>query len=199
MFYLQRTVMMLLLLLLAACTRVQVAEQHSDFAKQPFSQRKLALERLANWKIKGSFSVQQQGERHIASYNWLQNDQSYQIEVYASLGLYRLRIEGNPDEARLYQAGEAVISADSASDLLEKRLGWSLPVMNLSYWIRGLPAPGSYRGDYDAYGHVIRIVQQGWQVGLSHYVTIKSLDLPRILDIRGEGLKIRVAIKEWDI
>ncbi len=180
----------------SACVRVSQPPAASQFVKQPWSQRQQALQQFKNWRIKGVFSVKQQQQRHTAHYDWQQNGKDYRIRIYSSLGLYQLRIDGHAAQVVLYE-GEKTMTADSAEALFAKRLGWVFPVSNLSYWIRGLPAPNPEQQKQDAYGHLVFVAQQGWQVTLSRYTHLGDLDLPQTVDLQGHGLTIRIVIQHW--
>lgn len=182
---------------LVSCATLNVPLQQNQFSKQPWPQRRSALLQIRSWNIDGAFSVQQRTGSHIANYRWQQKNANYQIALNASLGLYSLVIQGGPGRVTLIENNQKISSATSADGLIYRRLGWRLPISNLQYWIRGLPAPGEHRGQYDVYGHLSQLTQQGWQVTFSRYVTVKKIDLPQVLDVSGYGLKIRIAIKHW--
>lgn len=183
--------------LLAACTSLQLPKQSSHFIQQSWSEREARLKQFDRWKIHGAFSIQQRGESHIASYEWRQFGVRYTIDIHSSLGLYSLSLEGRPEWVVLHETNQKAVTASSASELLNQRLGWSFPVTNLTDWIRGLPAAGEYRAKYDQYGHLTQLIQQGWQVGFSNYVNFGQIDLPRTLNLSGYGVKIRIIVKRW--
>lgn len=185
--------------LISSCTTLSVPAGSGNFSTKNWPQRRHALQQIKSWNISGAFSVQQDGESTIANYTWQQKNQNYQIDIHSSLGLYSLTMTGTPDSAVLQESGHQTIHASSADQLLYQRLGWRLPVTNLRYWIRGLPAPGTHRDHFDAWNHLSQVEQQGWQVTFGNYTTIKKTDLPQMLNIRGHGIRIRIAIKQWGI
>ena len=74
-------------------------------------------------------------------------------------------------------------------------LGWTLPVSSLIYWIRGLPAPGVYHAQTDAYGHLSKLSQAGWILKFSQYLSLKGVDLPQILQLNSGPLKIKIVVQ----
>ena len=82
---------------------------------------------------------------------------------------------------------------------MQQQLGWRLPLSNLFYWMRGLPAPGNYQADFDRYGHLTLLSQMGWQVHYANYVSVGSVDLPQILELTQAELYVKIVIKRWKI
>src|SRR5690606_5148367 len=67
-------------------------------------------------------------------------------------------------------AGQPTLTAESAEDLLEQQIGWRLPVENLLWWVRGLPAPDSpSRLQLNPDSRLARLAQAGWTVEYSRY------------------------------
>lgn len=187
------------LLSLTACTTLNLPSAQTQFQPKPWTVRRAELEKIQQWQIAGAFSVQYNQKSNIASYSWQQTGANYQILIQSSLNLYNLKIAGQPGHVTLWEANKKTVTANSAQTLLQQRLGWSLPITNLTYWVRGLPAPGQQHAQFDQFGHLTETQQSGWQVTLSNYATIHSVDLPRTLNIEGHGLRIKIAIKNWRI
>lgn len=188
------------LITLNSCVNLKLPKAKTqNFKIKSVKQRSLELEQLKKWEINGAFSIQNKGKINLANYDWKQDKNKYHIEIRSTLNLYSLLIEGRPKKVTLWESRNKPISAISPEELLQKRLGWSIPISNLSYWIKGLAAPELSKEKFDNYGHLISISQQDWQVNFSNYTTINSVDLPCILKINGHGLIIKMVIKNWRI
>ncbi|OGO95144.1 MAG: outer membrane lipoprotein LolB [Coxiella sp. RIFCSPHIGHO2_12_FULL_42_15] len=185
--------------LLSGCTTLTLPPQNAHFDKQSWQKRQTQLVQLKNWNIDGAFSVQQPSKSNIANYTWQQMGPNYRIQINSSLNLYSLLIEGKSGSVTLQESKQKTTSASSPEILMQQRLGFSLPISNLAYWIRGLPAPTPYRSQRDAYGHLTELTQQGWQVSFSHYANVKQYDLPRTIKLVGHGLIIKIATKNWNV
>jgi len=186
--------------ILSGCTSLKVptTQQPNAFQALPTQQRIQTLLGIQQWNIDGAFSVQYGQQVNIANYAWQQIGSSYQIQIHSSLNIYSIKIQGQLGQVTLIEAQKQPVSASSAEELMQDRLGWSLPVSNLQYWIRGIPAPGDYQSQVDVFGHLTQVTQQGWFVGFSNYTTVQSYDLPRTLLVQGHGLKIKIVIKNWN-
>lgn len=194
-----RPLLLAMLLLLTGCTSLKLEPQTAQFKPQSWEQRRSSLEKIHEWGINGAFSVQQNDKVNIANYSWQQNGSDYQIRINSSLNLYSLFIEGRNGQVTLWESKQKSITAQSPEALMKQRLGWSIPISYLAYWIRGLPAKTEYQSRQDAYGHLSQLRQQGWRVKFTEYTNVQRYDLPRILQIEGHGLQIKIAIKQWTI
>src|SRR5690606_18888434 len=79
--------------------------------------------------------------------------------------------------------------AESAEDLLEQQIGWRLPVENLLWWVRGLPAPDSpSRLQLNPDSRLARLAQAGWTVEYSRYQEVEGVQLPQRLQLSGHDM-----------
>lgn len=87
----------------------------------------------------------------------------------------------------------------SAENLMESQLGWSLPVSNLLWWVRGLPAPDSayqLQLNDDSLAH--RLEQDGWQLEYVRYQTLENdTRLPERIQLQGPQLQLTLLVKQW--
>jgi outer membrane lipoprotein LolB len=185
--------------LLAGCVSMALPTVNSQFEQKSWSQRKTALAKIHSWNIDGAFSIQSQKQTNIANYTWKQKGNTYQIQMHSSLDLYNVYIAGTPGAVELKESNKKALRAKTPEALMRDRLGWSLPISNLAYWIKGLPAPGKYQSTFDRYNHLMKLKQQGWQITFSNYINVKQTAFPRALQIQGHGLRIKIVMKNWSI
>jgi len=85
-------------------------------------------------KAQGRFELRAHGERRA-------------LEVFSPFGQTLAQLEDRPGRARLTTSDGAVLESDTAENLLERALGWRLPIGELPAWLgaRGTDpqAPGS--------------------------------------------------------
>ena len=83
---------------------------------------------------------------------------------------------------------------------MQQVLGWQLPVTNLYFWVRGLPAPNSSASTtFDPYHHLIELEQQGWQIQYERYTAIQGIDLPSKLRLKRGQLQVKIVISSWKL
>src|ERR1700730_11781048 len=98
-----------------------------------------SLTTLNSWEIEGRASIQARDRIDIVSFNWQQLDsQRYVLQFFAPLGIGSAVLTRGPNGVALQTSNRrAAVSALSTEALLNRELGWSMPLSNLFYWIRG--------------------------------------------------------------
>ncbi|OGT49417.1 MAG: outer membrane lipoprotein LolB [Gammaproteobacteria bacterium RIFCSPHIGHO2_12_FULL_38_11] len=186
--------------LLSGCVRLQTPVASKTFEVQNIFSRQVKLSKINNWKIHGAFSIAQTGQQpEIANYVWNQvNSENYRIEISSALNLYSVVIVCRSGLVSLLKNGSQRFSAKTPEKLMEKALGWSLPISELDNWIKGMPADGKYKAKYDVYGHLILLKQMGWTVQYGSYKANKNVDLPQMITLQRTGLFVKIVTNQFD-
>ena len=172
----------ILALLLAGCaTQMEPPFDHPVYQKKPWKLRKLKLNNEVCWNINGVVSITSGGNTQMGSFSWKQFQDRYAISISGPLNIGAISIQGMPGRVTLNRPTGSY-SAPNAETLMQQQLGWYLPVTNLYYWVRGLPAPQSKgRESYDNFGHLAVLEQEGWTIQYQAYQTGLNSDLqPRL-------------------
>tara|TARA_B110000858_G_scaffold177469_1_gene212465 strand:+ start:5920 stop:6567 length:648 start_codon:yes stop_codon:yes gene_type:complete len=185
-----RTVTGLLLAstLLSACSVIApIAEQNSDWARQHKQ-----LQDLDSWELRGRVNVRYDKESHTPSINWLQQNVEYHIRLWGTLNAGSTLIVGSPDYVTLESGGETK-SASSPEELILQQLGYELPISQLKYWIKGLPAPDSNAQlSFNELNQLTTIEQADWTINLSDMRQYGPISLPRRVDLTRPRNDIRL-------
>lgn len=155
-------------------------------------------DQLTSWKISGAMAAKSAKKSWTASFHWSQQGPSqYQIRLIGPLGGGSALITSQ-NGMTSYRDGPKVYSSTNASKLLQEKTGIALPVGNLYYWVRGLPAKGPITSSkQDAQGHLSLLVQSGYTIEYLNYQQIDGMDLPQKIKLHGHNVSIKVAIKQW--
>jgi len=187
--------------LLAGCVslRAPSAAKPALNQHQGRDARLAQLAKIRSWKINGAFSIQYRDRNDIANYWWRQKGARYRIRMASSLNLYTATIHGKPGLVSFTRDGRHY-TATSPEQLMQQQLGWLLPVTNLVYWLKDMPAPhAKYQAHYDAYGRIVSLQQQGWTIQYPQFTAVDKKDLPQLLNLSRPGIKVRIVIKQWRI
>lgn len=157
-------------------------------------------ETLSSWNISGAIAAKNNKKGWTASLNWLQQGPNqYQIRLFGPLGGGTVLID-RQDSVVTFTDGPKKKTSANAEELLQKETGIRLPVNNLYYWVRGLPAPGSAQSTQrDKENRIISINQNGYTINYTGYTTIAGMNLPSKIRLQGHGVMIKLVIKHWEI
>lgn len=194
-----------LLVLLQACaplTLTPVPDGLTQQAPADWPERAQALHRFSHWQLSGKLAVRQPDDSGSALINrWRQQGDRYEVALSSSfLGMGNTYLQGGAGFMELtLPNGDHYRSADPEA-LVATATGWRLPLANLSWWIRGLPAPGSNaRLLFNAAGQPAVLYQSGWEVRYERWrPPVSGLpELPvRITAVKDER-RVRLVITDW--
>ena len=168
-------------LLLAGCVSVPVAPR----APQPFD-------------LLGRVLVTYSGGALSAVLRWEHSLEQDQIWLMTPTGQTLAYIVDSPQGATLTRADQRQYQASSVEALTRQALGWSLPLSQLQYWVRGQAAPGqptSAERGVDA--RLLTLKQNGWDVVFTYYSGGENDGKVRLLDLNDGANTIRLVIDTW--
>lgn len=159
------------------------------------------LRTIDQWQVQGKLGVRLPDNSGSVYFNWKQRPSDFAIHLNGPLGQGTTWIRGNDRRVSLEQSGEPPVFAATPEELMLKSLGWWLPISELYYWVRGIPAPGSNpdqltRGQD---GTLLELQQNGWQLEFSRYKIIKGWSLPSKVIARRDDIKLTFIIKNWKL
>lgn len=150
---------------------------------------------------RGRFSVryEQNGEtRNIyGNFQWHEQDDAVTLRLLDPLGQTLAVVTEAPASATLELPNRAPQTAPDVNELMQRALGFSLPVAGLQYWLKPMPAPGAHaRAQTDpATGRLSHLVQDGWRIDYLAYQDAPATGVKRIDLTRDEpplGIKLVV-------
>jgi len=190
---------MLISFWLTSCTFLQPAALAPQNKSLGWSTREQTLSQIKTWNLKGLIAIRTDKGADSASLNWQQHNQHYMLSLFGPLGTNAYKLSGFPGKVTLINPKGQTFSADSPEQLLAQQTGWRLPLSNLNYWIRGLPAPGAATKQLDQYNHIIQMHQGSWEIRYLRYTSVGNHDLPNKIFINSPQLSVKIIISEWQI
>ena len=180
---------LLLFILLSAC---------SLQSRPPLPAALLAMQdniALQHWQLSGKIGIRSEQQNQGAYLNWQQCGDAFDIRLSGPLGQGGARLQGTPKQVSL-QTGDQLLHADNPEQLLQQQLGWSMPVSQLVYWVRGMPSPDqAYTITLDASG----FEQSGWQVSYSELQQVDGITIPARATATHPRLKLILLLKDWQL
>lgn len=186
--------------LLGACARTPplVPVAHPQ---QVWQQREQRLARIHAWTAVGHAALRDRNQGWSFSLRWRQRDQAYHIDMHGPLGQGAVELAGSPGAVTMRTSKGEVWSAPDPATLMRERLGWSVPVSGLRYWILGRAEPGVAIADLalDVAGRPQHFVQSGWEVTYHGFTEVDGLALPTRVYLVNGPLSVRVAVTNWEL
>jgi outer membrane lipoprotein LolB len=189
------TILLSSCLLLAACasqTRMDAP------VNENWEVRRSLLESITHWEFTGRIGVRDDNEAHSSRIRWRQLDDEFVINLWGTLNAGATEITGHPGHVVLVQEGRMPLIASSAEDLVMAQLGYALPVAQLTYWVKGLPAPGIHAiPTFNADNHLTVLQQDGWQIQYLAYTNFALESLPTRIRIEKPPLRLDFVRIDW--
>ena len=186
---------LLLLVVLAGCAAPRIKPDANLLAGQDAREHTLATQRT--WQLDGRLGVSDGHDGGSGSLQWHQDGDTFDFSVHAPVTGKTWVLSGDAHRAELKGLREQAVEGDSASALLERELGWHVPVAELTSWVRGARANGDARIEFNSDGLPAVIEQDGWKIEYPDYDTAQRPPLPRrIFASRGE-YRVRLSVSQW--
>ena len=187
-----------LLLVLAACAGQRVKPVQADAAQLGRqSAREDALAAHPAWTVRGRLGVSDGHDSGSGSLEWSQDGAAFRFSMHAPVTGKTWLLSGDAQHAVLEGLREQPVEGGSAAELLERELGWHVPIAQLVAWARGMRAPGAARITFRGDGLPASIEQSGWKVDYLDYDQNQSPPLPSKVFASKGSYKVRLAIQTW--
>lgn len=150
----------------------------------------------APFDVSGRLSARRGAEGAAAHFVWEHVPGRDAIELATPMGTTLARLERDGEGATIERPDRPVERSRDAATLVERSLGFPLPVESLAWWIRAAPHPGSAHAiERDAAGRVLVLRQDGWSVA---YAYDDHASRPvRLLATTYPDLEVRLVIDAW--
>jgi len=160
-----------------------------------------ALLALKDWGFDGRVVIDDGGDSVRMALRWSQQSRQFDIRLMSFFGQQQARLQGLIDGAvSLSRPNKVVQQADNVVSLMQRELGWDLPVDGLRFWVLGTLVP-DVEGDWtiDSQGRLEWLEQNGWRVEFAAYQRVAGLSMPRKIRLYHEGLRARLVLDQWQI
>jgi outer membrane lipoprotein LolB len=153
---------------------------------------------FSHWNLVGRLAVSNSEDGGSGNFKWKKNKGDSQMDFHGALGRGAWRLDADEEGAELKLADGAIHRADSIDQLVRIQLGWEIPVDKLSWWVRGLAAPGEYQEwVIDEDGNLSELLQNGWTIEYGRYRSFEGISLPVKLVARQADWKVKLAVSDW--
>jgi outer membrane lipoprotein LolB len=163
-------------------------------------ERAAALAEIQRWSLEGRLAVSDGEDGGSGTLVWQQAPEWTRMVFHGALGRGAWRLSVDPGAAKLELADGRNYRAESVDALVQRELGWRIPVSDLSFWVRGLEAPGPVEGRrLDADGNLVELSQRGWLVEYGRYRDTGGISLPSKMTARRADRSVKLAVRKWSL
>jgi len=190
----QLTRLVCLSLLLAACAHQPAKIEPPALGWEAYSAQ---LQNLENWQLLGKAGIKTADKSGSLRMTWQQQGQFFNLQFFNPLGQRVASISGIPHQAQILTD-----ESDGPQNLQDslQQLGWNVPMDQLLYWIKGIPAPGLFQLSFNDQQRAASIRQADWQIDYLDYTQVDNeLVLPRKLKLQNDQAQLTLVINEWDL
>jgi len=186
------------LLLSAGCRTLPPSAGAGPGADAPWPEQRAALEKLDRYGLNGRVAVAAQGQGFSASLRYQQEPRRSNLALDGPLGIGGLRVDLEGEDITIATSRGEKLDGEAARGELERRLGFALPLMELRWWLLGLPAPGEATVNQDAgTGEIRDFTQNGWHVSINSRAAGLGFALPQRLTAEREGARLKLLVEQW--
>ncbi len=193
-----RSLFFAVLLILSACASVPGTAPVGPPNEAAWQSRLVQLQKLADWELQGRVGIINGKHGGSGSMDWQQHGQRLAFSFRGPFGSGSLLVQGDANAFWVRSSRGDDFVTTEPEQYFSMRLHMPLPLLSMRYWMLGLPDPGdSFTKTVDAHGHLVTLVQRGWQVDYQDYAPFDGYDLPTRLEIERDAVRIKVAINDW--
>ncbi len=185
---------------IAACSTVPIGEIDPSERILLYQARSGVLTEAVGWELKGRLAVNDGEDGGSGHLNWQQHGQTSSMNFRGAFGRGAWQLHADENGAVLEWTDGEVHRADTVDELIEKWLGWTIPVNALAWWVRGLTAPGDWDlRQLDAQGKLEKLSQLGWNIEYGQYRDAGKVSMPMKLTAHRQSYTVKFAIQYWDL
>jgi outer membrane lipoprotein LolB len=146
----------------------------------------------------GRVAVTYDGRAFTSGVRWEHTAKRDELWLLTPAGQALAHIIGDADGATFTGSDGSQHTAADIGSLIQRALGWDMPVAHLGWWVQGDPAPGVavQAVERDAHGRLAGLTQDGWRIAYV-YVSPDADGRLRRLELAGESQLIRLVIDGW--
>ncbi|MCH9696662.1 MAG: lipoprotein insertase outer membrane protein LolB [Gammaproteobacteria bacterium] len=186
---------------LAGCATRSVTTQSDGAQANPTDRLSgLILADLKSWCINGRSVARYNDSGWQASLRWCVDNDKLTLDISGPININRVFIRYLKGELWLQVSSSEVTISRSPQQLLQSKLGFSVPLTSIRYWLLGIAEPSQtahVRVGKDGYNEQIN--QSGWSIDYSQYQAVNQFMLPRKIKINKDRIRLKIVVDEWEI
>lgn len=187
------------MVLLAGCATTMSPQkiENQKTAERQWAQRRADLAHVNRFIVQARLSYGKLLGVKV-DLRWEQNpDGSFELRISGPFGVGAATITGTRKHV-LVRTRDGEYETNNPEKWIEERMGWTLPIGELHYWMLGLPAPMSEAAiELNIKGQILVMEQDGWKMEYNEYQSKGGYDLPRRFVVTNPTVQLKVVVGDW--
>lgn len=160
-------------------------------------ERKAWFDAHPDWEIDGRVGLSDGRRAGSLGFSWKAEGDTHRIHLRTAAGSRQWRLRFSPDGALLEGTDVGQITGPDPDPLVERAVGWPIPVHALSWWIRGLVPPGGGDIRFSDDGSLAGVTGPVWNLSYQHFDRVDGRLLPTRLEANSDDYRVRIVIGDW--
>ena len=135
-----------------------------------------------------------------AGVHWCQAGSQSRLELSGPMRLGTILLSYRLGELWIRESADYLSITHQPQRLLEAKLGFSVPLAALRFWLMGVAEPGAI--DYqqvDNDGRLNLLRQHGWVVKYDQYMMVDGYLLPGKIKLTKDAVSLKIVVDEWQL
>lgn len=161
-------------------------------------ERQLELAEIQRWCMTGRSAAKYGDSGWQAGVYWCQNNNKTTLELTGPMQIGSVLIRYRYGELWIRESKDQLSISHYPERLLQSRLGFSVPLTALRFWLMGLYEPGAnYSLEMNDDGSLNRLRQHQWVVEYDKYSFVDGYQLPGKIKLTKDAVSLKIIVDHW--
>lgn len=150
------------------------------------------------WSVSGRAAIRDGRRGGQLAFDWQAVGERHRIHLRTVTGGRQWVLEFEPGYAELEGTDVGRIVGPDPNELVEAAVGWQVPVVELSDWIRGLVGTAPARVEYARDGTLKQVSMAAWQLTYHRFDELDGQLMPVSLEAESPPYRVRLVLRAWE-
>jgi len=163
------------------------------------AEREAWFSEYPRWSVRGRLGLSDGERGGSLSMTWSADGDNHLVLLRTVAGGRQWRLEMTPSGSTLTGSDIGRLHGPDPDFLVERAVGWPIPVRWMSEWLRGLPAPPAAPTRYAADGALQALAWAGWRLDFARWNQLdgEGVLLPARVTAENPPYRVRAALSGW--
>ncbi len=149
------------------------------------------------WSVSGRAAIRDGQRGGQVAFDWQATGDRHRVHLRTVTGGRQWLLEFEPGFAELEGTDVGRIVGPDPNELVEAAVGWAIPVVELSDWIRGLVAETHGKVEFAPDGTLRRVALDPWELSYQRFDEVDGQLMPARLEAESPPYRVRLVLRSW--